>query len=96
MSVNEMKCGQKAYVSNIIAIPSLKRRLMDLGFTRGTEVSIVSVAPMSDPVVVKVRGCNICIRRTEASSIKVSEDVAQPECAGCRRRGRRRMGNGTV
>ncbi len=101
MSINEMMYGQIAYVSNITAIPSLKRRLMDIGFTRGTEVSIVSVAPMSDPIVIRVRNSNICIRRAEASSIEVSDYTGHPGCIGhnCRRRGRRvrrRMDNGTI
>ncbi|GAB1640821.1 FeoA family protein [Krasilnikovia sp. MM14-A1259] len=49
------------------------RRLMDLGFTTGTEVQVVRRAPLRDPVVYRVKDYEICLRRAQASCVQVVE-----------------------
>ena len=90
MSINDMMDGQQASISSIISPPHLKRRLMDMGFTKGTKIKIVNFAPMNDPIIVRLRGYNVCIRREEASGIEVEECTEITGCKRCkRRRGRR-------
>jgi ferrous iron transport protein A len=50
-----------------------RRRLMELGLVPGTTVEIVRVAPLGDPLELRVRGCNLSIRRQEAELIVVGE-----------------------
>ncbi len=51
--------------------PALVRRLCDLGFAPGTTVEVVRRAPLGDPVVYRLRGFEICLRRAQASGIRV-------------------------
>ena len=83
MSINELEEGQTGSIISISASPALKRRLMDMGFTKGTEIQVVNYAPMNDPIIVKLRGYNVCIRREEADGIEVG-------CCGKQRNCRRR------
>lgn len=48
---------------------ALKRRIMDMGITKGVELSIVKIAPLGDPVVCAVRGYNLSLRKHELASI---------------------------
>ncbi|MFN8196066.1 MAG: FeoA family protein [Nocardioidaceae bacterium] len=57
--------------------PLLVRRLCDLGFAPGTEVEVVRRAPLGDPVVYRLRGFEICLRRAQAGAIRV-EPVVGP------------------
>ena len=51
---------------------ALKRRIMDMGLTKGTEVKIRKVAPLGDPVEITVRGYELSIRKSEAENIVVA------------------------
>lgn len=51
--------------------PALTRRLCDLGFVPGTEVEVVRRAPLGDPVIYRLRGFEICLRRAQADAIRV-------------------------
>ncbi len=50
---------------------SYRNRLLSMGLTPGTEILVQNVAPLGDPVEIKVRGFSLCIRRPEAASIEV-------------------------
>ncbi len=63
--------GQSATVTGIDAPRPLKRRLMDMGLTKGVLVKVLKVAPMGDPVEIKLRGYHLCLRHSEASTISV-------------------------
>lgn len=52
---------------------SFRRRLMELGLVPGTEVMVVRVAPLGDPIELRVRGYNLSIRRDEAARIEVQQ-----------------------
>jgi Fe2+ transport system protein FeoA len=51
--------------------PAFRRRIMELGVLRGTRVELVRVAPLGDPLELRVRGCALSIRRDEARAISV-------------------------
>ena len=66
MTMDELTVGQRACVGAITARKQLKRRLMDMGFTKGVDIEVVKMAPMGDPMEVTLRGYNLGIRKSEA------------------------------
>jgi len=71
MTMDELTVGQRGAVKAIHAPKQLKRRLMDMGFTKGVDIEVVKLAPMGDPIEVSVRGYNLCLRRAEARKIEL-------------------------
>ena len=70
-TLHECAVGETAVVAKITGEGALRRRMMDMGITKGTEVTIRKVAPLGDPVEVTVRGYELSIRRSEAERIEV-------------------------
>jgi ferrous iron transport protein A len=70
-TMDQLTIGQCARIDAIRAPKQLKRRLMDMGFTKGVNVSVVKMAPMGDPMEVQLRGYNLCLRKAEASVIEL-------------------------
>ena len=70
-TMDELTVGQRAAVGAIKAPKQLKRRLMDMGFTKGVDVEVVKMAPMGDPMEVTLRGYNLCLRKAEARVIEL-------------------------
>lgn len=70
-TMDELAVGQKGSVKAINAPKQLKRRLMDMGFTRGVSIEVVKMAPMGDPMEISVRGYHLCLRKAEARSIEL-------------------------
>lgn len=70
-SLREVPCGQTVTVVKICGEGALKRRIMDMGITRGVEIFVRKVAPLGDPVEVKVRGYELSLRKTDAEMIEV-------------------------
>ncbi|AEV28874.1 Fe2+ transport system protein A [Sphaerochaeta pleomorpha str. Grapes] len=70
-TMDQLAIGQSAAIGSINAPKQLKRRLMDMGFTKGVNVSVVKLAPMGDPMEVELRGYNLCLRKAEASVIEL-------------------------
>ena len=73
MSTNlkEVKIGQTVTVVKLHGEGAIKRRIMDMGITKGTEVYVRKVAPLGDPIEVTVRGYELSIRKAEAEAIEV-------------------------
>ena len=71
-TLQEVKVGQSADVAKLTGVGALKRRIMDMGLTKGTHVYVKKVAPLGDPIEVTVRGYELSIRRDEAESIEVT------------------------
>ncbi len=70
--LSDLKIGQKAKVLGIhMDKPDIRRHLLDMGITRGTEILIKKVAPMGDPVDIELRGYELCIRKEEMKNIDV-------------------------
>jgi len=70
-TLKEVKVGQTATVAKIHGAGPVKRRIMDMGITKGTEVYMRKVAPLGDPVEVSVRGYELSLRKEDAQMIEV-------------------------
>ena len=70
-TLKEIKCGETAKVTKLSGVGAIKRRIMDMGITKGTEVYVRKVAPFGDPVEVTVRGYELSLRKADAEMIEV-------------------------
>ena len=70
-SLNNVECGIKVSVKKLHGEGALRRRIMDMGITKGTEILIRKVAPLGDPVEVNVRGYELTIRKADAQLIEI-------------------------
>lgn len=77
-TLKDVKVGESATVARLTGVGALKRRIMDMGLTKGTRVYVRKVAPLGDPLELTVRGYELSIRRDEAASVEVT-NVAQGE-----------------
>ena len=71
-TLKQVKCGETVSVVKLTGEGALKRRIMDMGITKGTEIYVRMVAPLGDPVEVNVRGYELSIRKSEAENIQVA------------------------
>ena len=65
------KCGDTVRVVKVSGTGPLKRRMMDMGITKGVEIFVRKIAPLGDPVEVTVRGYELSIRKADAELIEV-------------------------
>lgn len=74
LTLADLRSGQAARIVGIsdAAAPEAARRLFDLGFAPGVEVQMLRRAPLADPVVFRIVGYEVALRRTEARCIRVS------------------------
>lgn len=70
-TLRQAKVGQTLKVVKLHGEGAVKRRIMDMGITRGVEVYIRKVAPLGDPIEVTVRGYELSIRKADADMIEV-------------------------
>ena len=76
MTLNELPIGTKAKVKSIaITNKALRRRMLDMGITTGVIVEIKKVSPLGDPIDIKIRGYELCLRRADLKCIEI-EDVS--------------------
>ncbi|XOW21289.1 ferrous iron transport protein A [Lactococcus cremoris] len=66
-----LQVGQTGTVRMIDATSDIRRRLMDMGITRGTSVHLQKLAPLGDPLELRLRGYSLSLRKTDAEKIKV-------------------------
>ena len=71
-SLRETRCGQSVSVVKIHGEGAIRRRIMDMGITKGAKVYVRKVAPFGDPVEVTVRGYELSLRKADAEMIEVS------------------------
>ena len=71
MTLGEAKVGSTVVVTKIDGDGAYKRRIMDMGITKGTELYIRKVAPLGDPVEITVRGYELSLRKADADMIEV-------------------------
>ncbi len=71
-SLRDVPVGQSATVRRLVGEGAVKRRIMDMGITKGTEVYVRKVAPLGDPIEVTVRGFELSLRKDEAQTILVA------------------------
>lgn len=72
MTLREVKTGQTVKVEKLLGEGAVKRRIMDMGITKGVEIYVRKVAPLGDPVEVTVRGYELSIRKGDAELVQVS------------------------
>ena len=70
-TLKQVKVGATVRVVKLHGEGAIKRRIMDMGITRGTEVFVRKVAPLGDPMELRVRGYELSIRRSDAEMIEV-------------------------
>ena len=70
-TLKEIKCGQTVKVKKIEGVGATRRRIMDMGITKGSEVYVRKVAPLGDPVEVNIRGYELTLRKFDAEMIIV-------------------------
>jgi ferrous iron transport protein A len=71
MTLREVKKGQTVTVVKLNGEGAVKRRIMDMGITKGTEIFVRKVAPLGDPVEVTVRGYELSVRKADAEMVEV-------------------------
>jgi Fe2+ transport system protein FeoA len=69
--LNELKRGEKGKIVKISGKGSVHRRLLDMGLISGSDIEMQRVAPLGDPIEIKVKGYNLSLRKEEAASIQV-------------------------
>jgi len=70
-TLKDIATGQTVKVSRLGGEGAVRRRIMDMGITKGTEIYVRKVAPLGDPIEVTVRGYELSLRKTEAENILV-------------------------
>lgn len=70
-TLREVKCGETVKVVKLNGEGAVKRRIMDMGITKGTEIYLRKVAPLGDPIEVTVRGYELSVRKADAEMIEV-------------------------
>ena len=70
-TIKKKKIGEKVTVVKLTGEGAVKRRIMDMGITKGTEIFIRKVAPLGDPVEITVRGYELSLRKADAEMIAV-------------------------
>ena len=70
-TLNDMRPGETATVVRLLGEGPVKRRIMDMGITRGTEIFVRKVAPLGDPMELSVRGYELSIRKADAEMIEM-------------------------
>ena len=72
MTLNDVQIGHTCTVRKLNEGGELRRRIMDMGITKGTQVTVHKVAPLGDPIDVIVRGYHLSLRRGDAACIEVA------------------------
>lgn len=70
-TLRDLSVGEGAKVIKLHGEGAVKRRIMDMGITKGTEISVRKVAPLGDPIEITVRGYELSLRKADAEMIEV-------------------------
>ncbi len=70
-TLREVPIGEKTKVVKITGEGAIKRRIMDMGITKGTDIQVRKVAPLGDPIEITVRGYELSLRKADAEMIEV-------------------------
>ncbi len=89
-TLKEIKVGETAKVVKLHGEGAVKRRIMDMGLTKGVEVRVRKVAPLGDPIEITVRGYELSLRKADAEMIEVEDNMftCGYSCAACKSKGR--------
>ncbi len=70
-TLKEVKVGETAVVTRLNGTGAVKRRIMDMGITKGVQILVRKVAPLGDPMELNVRGYELSLRKADAEMIEV-------------------------
>ncbi len=70
-TLRDVKIGDTAVIEKLYGEGALRRRIMDMGLTKGTEVTVRKLAPLGDPMELTVRGYELSVRKADAEQIEV-------------------------
>ena len=87
-TLKDVKVGERAVVVRRRGEGAVRRRIMDMGLTRGTEVFVRKVAPLGDPMELNVRGYELSLRRADAEMIEIESHFFEMELAADNQEGR--------
>ena len=73
-TLRDIPVGSSCTVKALTGTGAVKRRIMDMGLTKGAKVKVVKVAPLGDPIQVNVRGYELSIRKDEAGKVEVDPE----------------------
>jgi ferrous iron transport protein A len=71
-SLDQLRLGQRARIQSLSGNDALLQRLMEMGVLEGEQIEILAIAPLGDPVEIRLRDYRLSLRRREAASITVS------------------------
>lgn len=71
MYLSEVAVGQTCTVTRLYDNGAIRRRIMDMGITKGVDINVVKVAPLGDPMELTVRGYQLTLRKEDAQLIEV-------------------------
>ncbi len=71
MTLREVPCGRTVKVARLAGEGPVRRRIMDMGITKGADIFVRKVAPLGDPVEITVRGYELSVRKVDAEMIVV-------------------------
>ena len=71
--LSEAKVGETVKIKQVIGDSALKRRIMDMGLTNGTEIYIRKVAPLGDPMQISLRGYELSVRKEDVQFIEIED-----------------------
>ena len=75
-TLKELKPGEKGRIEKLSGTGAITRRIADMGVTKGSLVEVIRVAPLGDPIDVKIKGYHLSLRKEEAAGILVSRLAA--------------------
>ena len=70
-TLKDVPCGETVKVVKLVGTGPVKRRIMDMGITKGVDVYVRKVAPLGDPIEVTVRGYELSLRKADAEMIQI-------------------------
>ncbi|MPN23472.1 hypothetical protein SDC9_170860 [bioreactor metagenome] len=82
-TLRDVKTGQTVTVKKLHGEGAVKRRIMDMGITKGTSVHVRKVAPLGDPIEVTVRGYELSLRKADAEMIEIETETTGCQCDHC-------------
>lgn len=76
-TLKDLRIGESARVVRLHGQGAVRRRIMDMGITKGTEVRVRKLAPLGDPIELTVRGYELSLRKADAQMVEVEEAEAK-------------------
>lgn len=71
MTLRDVKVGETVIVKKVVGHGPVRRRIMDMGLTKGAEIFVRKVAPLGDPIEITVRGYELSVRKGDAQCVEV-------------------------